>query len=186
MLPYQWKSVLRHTQRCAALLLAGDNKKHFSLKKFSSLLLGTIGNYRSIQLWSLEICMDKLNVLSETEVNCLVCPIHTTKLSWPSEYDGCIHVSYWEDPWPVSTPELYPSIVSWSVHYPGPSLCQSCSKTRILDNGVVVLERSFGNFYFTWCSLLSLNCLEQNLDISEVFVSDWFISSLVIEGSSQD
>lgn len=74
MLPYQWQSVLRQK-------LAGNKKKHFSFKKFSSILLSTIGNYRGIQLLSLEICTDKLNFLSGTEDKCLVCPILTTKLS---------------------------------------------------------------------------------------------------------
>lgn len=67
------------------ILLARDNKKHFGLKKFSSVLLGTIDNYRSTQLWSLEIHTDNLNLLSGTEADCLVCPTHIAKLSWPSE-----------------------------------------------------------------------------------------------------
>lgn len=43
-------------QRCTTLLFA-RNKKHFSSKNFSSLLLETIGNCRSV-----EICIDKLNM----------------------------------------------------------------------------------------------------------------------------
>lgn len=67
-------------QRCTALLFARNKKQPFSLKKFSSLLLATTGNCRSV-----EICIDELNMLSVAEANCLVCPIQTTKHFWPSE-----------------------------------------------------------------------------------------------------